>query len=199
MKLIVLGMALALGSAAAVWSQTAQAVPQPAPLPAESTQKIADGSPAAPATAPAAADITVWDYLKMLLILGLVLGMIWGFVWFMRRLSGQGQRADPLIRVLHSHTLSGSRTLQVVEVGPDVLLVGTGDAGVTLVKDLTGTEAADAFRLASSQSGPGSRTKFGDLVAELLGFRPRLRPDISAPADNSSDFLKKQRERLKKL
>lgn len=209
MKHLFLLTILVLGSAGFGFGQTsgtqpstpgAQAAPAPAPLPDEKTLVISDTSPEGPANGatPAPAEVTVWDFVKMFVILLLVLGMILGFVWFLRRLSGQGGTNETPIQVLHTQTLGGSRSLQVVEVGDEILLLGVGDSGVTLVKELTGTEAGDAFRLAASKRRPSSKG-FGDLLGSLLGAKPRIRPDVAEPVENSSDFLKKQRERLKKM
>ena len=203
MKRFVLLAALVLGSAGVLAAQTAVSPkpavtsPSPAPLPDEKTLAITDNTAANTAPAPAA-DITVWDFVKMIFILALVIGLILGFVWFMRRLSGQGAAGDSPIKVLHSQSLGGSRSLQVVEVGGDILLLGVSDSGVTVVKDLTGTETADAFRLSASQRQL-KKTGFSDLLNGFLGVKPKIRPDVGEPADNSADFLKKQRERLKNL
>jgi len=209
MKVLFLGAVLVLGSVGLLGAQAKPGVaapapapttqPAPAPLPDEKTLSISDGAPgsATPAQAPSG-DVTVWDFVKMFVILALVIGMILGFVWFMRKLSGQGQTTDTPIKVLHTQTLGGNRSLQVVEVGDEVLLMGVADAGITLVKDMTGTEAADAFRLAASRGRTGARG-FSDLLSGLLGVKPKIRPDVDQPVENSSDFLKKQRERLKNL
>ena len=216
MRQFALIILLVLGSAGWIPAQTVPAgkvAPKPvtaaaspanaqsAPLPDEKTLIIPNGPGAAQNAGSApSTDIGPWAFVKMFVILALVIGMILGFVWFMRKLSGQGPKADSPIKVLHSQILGGSRTLQVVEVGDEILLLGTGDAGVTLLKDLTGTEAADAFRLAASQGkSSGGRNGFGDLLGGLMGIKPRIRPDVGQPVENSSDFLKKQRERLKKL
>ena len=210
MNRIVLLTILALGSAGMVWAQSASppgkpakpsvavTAPQP-PLPDEKTLAITDTPGTGNAASGPSTDVGPWEFVKMFVILALVIGMILGFVWFMRKLSGQGPKADSPIKVLHSHTLSGSRTLQVVKVGEEILLLGTGDAGVTLLKDLTGTEAADTLRLTASQGKTVARNGFGDLLGALMGVKPKIRPDVGQPAENSSDFLKKQRERLKKL
>lgn len=204
MKRIVLIAVLVLGSTGAGYTQTAAPAAQtaPAPLPDEKTLTITDTSPAdaGNAAGPVPAEITVWDFVKMFVILALVLGMILGFLWFMRKLSGQGSTADSPVRVLHTQTLGGSRSLQVVEVSGEILLLGVSDSGVTLVKDLSGTEAADAFRLAASKTGAAGGAKgFSDLLGGLMGVKPKIRPEVGEPVENSSDFLKKQRERLKKL
>ena len=209
MRKYVLIAVLALGSALSGTAQTAPAtkpaaapaVAAPAaPLPDEKTLAISDTNTAVPAAVAPSGDVSVWDFLKMFVILALVIGMILGFLWFMRKLSGQGKASDSPIKVLHTQTLGGSKSLQVVEIGNDVLLLGASDSGVSLIKDLTGTEAGDAFRLAASSGRPpGPRNGFADLLGGLLGAKPKIRPDVGQPAENSSDFLKKQRERLKKL
>jgi flagellar biosynthetic protein FliO len=216
MNRIVLIVLLALGSAGltlaqnapagktaakppATVSATAASAPV-APLPDEKTLTIADSPGSSPTSASGpSTDIGPWEFVKMFVILALVIGMILAFVWFMRRLSGRAPGNDAPIKVLHTHSLGGNRTLQVVEVGTDVLLIGTGDGGVHLVKDLTGTEAADSFRLAASQRKTSGAQGFSDLLGGLLGVKPKIRPDVGQPVENSSDFLKKQRERLKKL
>lgn len=214
MKHVVLIAILVLGSAGLVQAQTtapkpagtaagpATTAPTPvfAPLPDEKTQTISDAGNGSqtPATAPST-DITVWDFVKMFVILALVIGMILGFLWFMKRLSGQGADGDSPLKVLHTQTLGGSRSLQVVEVGDQVLLVGVSDSGVNLVKELTGTEVADAFRLAASQGRARGVKGFADLLGGFLGTKPKIRPEVGEPVDKSSDFLKKQRERLKKM
>ena len=207
MKPLFLMAVLVLGSVgiAAAQGRTAPApapaaTPVPAPLPDEKTLTISDAPGSAPTTEQHPADIGVWDFVKMFVILALVIGMILGFLWFVRRLQGQGRNVDAPIKVLHTQTLGGNRNLQVVEVGEEILLMGVSEGGVTLVKDLTGTEAGDAFRLAASRGkAAGSKTGFSDLLGGLTGIKPRIRPDVGQPAENSSEFLKKQRERLKNL
>jgi len=205
MKHFVLVALLVLGSVGLASAQTGPAAtpgaqPSPAPLPDEKTLTISDAPGATPSTAQApSGDITVWDFVKMFVILGLVIGMILGFVWFMRKLSGQGQNTDAPIKVLHTQSLGGNRNLQVVEVGNDILLMGVSDSGVTLVKDLTGTEVGDSFKLAASQGKVGGKKGFAELLGGLMGVKPKIRPDVGQPGENSSDFLKKQRERLKNL
>lgn len=206
MKRMILLAVLVLGSISHGFAQNApepaaQPAPVLAPLPDENTLTITDagGTPANPAPTPAT-DVTVWDFLRMFVILALVIGMIVGFLWFMKRLSGQGPGSDSPIKVLHTHALGGSKSLQVVDVGGQILLLGTGDGPPQLVKDLTGTEAADAFRLAASQGlATAGKAGFGDLLGTLMGVKPKIRPDVAQPVEKSSDFLKKQRERLKNL
>jgi flagellar protein FliO/FliZ len=145
-------------------------------------------------------DVTVWDYLKMVVLLALVIGMILAVVWFLRKISGQGPLVESPIKVLHNHALQGNKALLLVEVGNEILLIGTADGGVNLIKEITDAETVDALRLAASEkkSVPLKGT-FAGIIGTMLGQREKIRPKIEEPVENSTDFIKKQRERLKNL
>jgi flagellar biosynthetic protein FliO len=181
--------------------------------PQESTLSINGGDTAPAVKAPAGGaatnpnnaatptgDITIWDYLRMFFLLILVIGMILAVVWFLRRISGQGPLVESPIKVLHNHALAGNKALLLVEVGNEILLLGTADGGVNLIKQVTDTETVDALRLAASEkkSVPLQGT-FAGIIGTMLGQREKIRPKIDEPVENSTEFIKKQRERLKNL
>ncbi len=145
-------------------------------------------------------DVGVWEYLKMFALLLLVIGMILGVVWFLRRLSGQGPLVESPIKVLHTHALSGNRALLLIEVGNEVLLVGSADNAVSLVKQINDQETIDALRLASStKKVVPLKGSFAAIIGTMMGQREKIRPKIDEPVEKSTDFIKKQRERLKNL
>jgi flagellar protein FliO/FliZ len=136
----------------------------------------------------------------MVLILAFVIGLVVGLLWLVKRFSGQSNRPDGPIKVLYTHVLSGSRTLYLVEIGNQLLLLGAGDAGVSLIQTLTDQETIDALKLASSRtSSLRSKLDFGTLVGQLLGKKPSGASSVEETVDQTSEFLKKQRERLKNL
>lgn len=145
------------------------------------------------------ADLNGWDFLRMFLILALVIGMIVGLVFLLRRFSGQSDLAvNTVIKVLHTQPLGANRALHVIEIGKETLLVGSGDASVSLIKEIKDQETIDAIHLAASQEKSHS-LHFGSILRQKLGKRERIFPKVEEPVENSKDFLKKQRERLKKL
>ncbi|MEI8094044.1 MAG: flagellar biosynthetic protein FliO [Spirochaetales bacterium] len=159
------------------------------------------GTPAAAAnTAQPSGDVTIWDYVKMVFLLVLVIGMILGVVWFLRKISGQGSLVESPIKVLHNHTLAGNRALLLIEVGNEILLVGSAEGSVNLVKQITDAETVDALRLAASEKkAVPLQGSFAAIIGTMLGQREKIRPKIDEPVENSTDFIKKQRERLKNL
>jgi|GEM_PF-1397533 flagellar biosynthetic protein FliO len=187
----------------------------PVAVPQESSLSITGGdtanvgnAPAAPGAVPTAAqngtvptgDITIWDYLRMFFLLILVIGMILAVVWFLRRISGQGPLVESPVKVLHNHALAGNKALLLVEVGNEILLLGTADGGVNFIKQITDSETVDALRLAASERKMlPLRGSFAGIIGTMLGQREKIRPKIDEPVENSTDFIKKQRERLKNL
>ncbi len=149
-------------------------------------------------TAPAPAGLTIWDFVRMVVVLALVIGLVVGFLWFLKKVSSRGNSLDDPIKVLHTHVLSGSKTLYLVELGTQVLLLGSGDGGVSLIMPITDPETLDAIRLASSRQS-AAKAVFSSLLANMLGKKPPESASVNAPVEESSDFLKKQRERLKNL
>jgi flagellar protein FliO/FliZ len=104
------------------------------------------------------------------------------------------------VKVLHNHALAGNKALLLVEVGNEILLLGTADGGVNFIKQITDSETVDALRLAASERKMlPLRGSFAGIIGTMLGQREKIRPKIDEPVENSTDFIKKQRERLKNL
>lgn len=81
-------------------------------------------------------EIIWWDYLKLLLVLGLMVAAAWAFLrFFGPRVSGMGSVSGP-IRVLARYPLEPRKTLYVVRVGEETVLVGTSDNSIELLKTL---------------------------------------------------------------
>ncbi len=149
-------------------------------------------------TTPAPAELTIWDFVRMVVVLALVIGLVVGFLWFLKKLSRRGNSPEDPIKVLHTHVLSGNKTLYIVELGTQVLLLGSGDSGVSLLMPITDEETLDAIRLASSRQS-AAKAVFSSILANMLGKKPPEGATVNTPVEESSDFLKKQRERLKNL
>ncbi len=159
----------------------------------------AQGSGGAAATAPgpgtqSASGVTLWDFLRMLVILAAVVGAIYLLFWVLRRSAGKKIPENNLIRVLGSRSLAGNRSLHLVEVGTSVFLVGASDGGVELISEITDKESLDSVRLKAAEETPGARRSFHQLLSEI--FRPAAR---SLSFGEGLGFLRGQRDRLKKL
>ncbi len=172
--------------------------------PAEDSLPIAEGAaPARPggvAAAPAPL-VSAWDFLRMVLVLAVVVGLIYGLFHLLKR--GQGRRVieNQRIRLIGSRTLSGNRSLHLVQVGASIFLVGSAEGGVTLISELKDKETIDQVRLEDAREATPSARSFASVLAGL--FRPAGRDsrgaDLLPGASPTVDYIKKQQERLKRM
>lgn len=193
-----LALLLSLSPAGA---QTQTAPDAPVPAPVESDLLLGEDLAADPALQAASAGGGFLDFLWMVLVLALVVAMVYGFVWLLRRLSTQGQTPSENFRILGTLALPGKSAIHLVEVYGEILVLGSGEGPVTLLKELSDSEVRDAVRLAASRR-PAAPRNFKDLLN--VWFPKPLGSGVSAPenpsaGDSDPSFLKKQRERLKNL
>ncbi|MFP4509573.1 MAG: FliO/MopB family protein [Spirochaetaceae bacterium] len=158
------------------------------------------------------------DFIRMLLVLGFVVSMIYALFHILRRASNRNQPRSDLLQVLGSTQLAAGRSLHLVEVGGQVLLVGSSENSVNLISEVTNSETVDELLLqaATRRSSTGSTRarRFGDLLGDLID---RSRGGSSAttvagstqpvsmirtdedPVDTAGGFYSEQRERLRQL
>lgn len=101
---------------------------------------------------------TVWDFLRMVLVLGGVIAAIYGIFFLLKRVGNPRTQPDSLINVLSTQNLQGNRSLHLVEVGNEVFLVGSAEGGVQLVSRIEESETLDAIHLYRSQLSAGTQT-----------------------------------------
>jgi flagellar biosynthetic protein FliO len=83
-------------------------------------------------------EIIWWDYAKILLALGVMVAAAWAFLRYVApRIPslGVGGAAGP-IRVLARYPLEPRKTLYVVRVGEETLLIGAADNSIAMLKAL---------------------------------------------------------------
>lgn len=157
-----------------------------APAPAEAPRPVlpppvADAKPTMEPELPrsqppdlAAADLDVgWALLRTMVVLGMVVLLAWLTLNVgLRKLMGiRPAVGTQLITVLERVPLDQKRALFVVEAAGEVLLVGGGDAGLSLLAKLDKAEV-DRLRAAGGEGG----LKLSPLVQKLLG-----RKDVPPP------------------
>jgi len=140
--------------------------------------------------------VSTWDFVRMVLILAAVVGAIYLFFFLLRRSASPARPETDLIRLLGQRSLTGSRTLYLVEVGTSIFFVGAADSHVSLLAEITDKESLDAVRLSVAQSPqrPQVRRSFASLLGGL--FSPAGR---SLTPHDSLSFLKRQKDRLKRM
>jgi flagellar protein FliO/FliZ len=142
--------------------------------------------------------VDTWDFVRMLLVLALVVGVIYGVFWLLRRGGRLKTPQNEMIRVLGSRSLAGSRALHLVEVGRSVYLVGSAENGVNLVAEVKDQETIDAIRVQAAEQGGRARGTFAEALSRV--FSPgKPGPRGGARAADGADFLRKSRDRLRRL
>ncbi len=160
---------------------------------------------------------TVWDFLRMVLVLGGVIAAIYGVFFLLKRVGNPRTQPDSLINVLSTQNLQGNRSLHLVEVGNEIFLIGSADGGVQLVSRIEENETLDAIHLYRSQMSAGTKTFQSALkgifskgsagepqpatsgAAGATGASASTAGNLDSNIGGSALFLQKQRERLKNM
>jgi flagellar biosynthetic protein FliO len=125
-----------------------------------------DGAPAAGDDAPGSINsFGIWDFVRMVIVLGIVIVIIYVVFYLLKRASGGRLENSPLIRVLGSHALPGNKALHLVEVGRQVFLIGVADNSISFISEISDQESLDELRLAASGSQGERRGSFADMLS----------------------------------
>ncbi len=130
----------------------------------------------------------------MLLVLAAVVAFIYVVFYFLRKGGGRKIQENDLIRILGSRSLSGNRSLHIVEIGTSMYLVGSSEGSVNLIAEVTDKESRDGIRLKAAETAAAPKKNFQHILADI--FKP-AKPRVSV--DESIELLKSQRDRLKKM
>ncbi len=138
---------------------------------------------------------SVWDFVRMVLILGAVIAAIYGVFYILKRSGNPKFQENRLIRVLSSKPIAGNRSLHLIEVGNQVFLVGAADNNLSLVSEIDDKETLDAIRLQSAEVRGEEKRNFQAVLSQMFGGTPKQQKNNGDPVG----FLRQQRQRLKQL
>ncbi len=170
----------------------------------------------------------VWDFARMVIVLGIVIAVIYVVFYLLKRASGGRFENSPMIRVLGSHGLPGNKALHLVEVGRQVFLIGVGDDSIAMLSEISDQESLDELRLKASTTTTERGGNFADMLSGFFNGGERGssasggagtgRDNGAADADSGgahprgsasgassmgggapSSFFESQKERLRKL
>lgn len=140
-----------------------------APVPADDGARLAE--PEIPPSVPpdlAAQDLDLgWTLVRTMMVLGLVVALAWLTLNVgLRKLLGiKPSLGTSVVTVLERVPLDQKRSLFVVEAAGEVLLVGGGDSGLSLISKLDRAEI-DKLRAAQATASPIQLSPF---LQKLLG------------------------------
>ncbi|MFW5768834.1 MAG: flagellar biosynthetic protein FliO [Spirochaetota bacterium] len=140
---------------------------------------------------------TVWDFLRMILILGAVIGLIYLIFWFIKKKGSPSLQNNELFSILSTQAVASNRAIHLVQVGNQYFLVGSGENSVNLISEIGDKETVDEIRMKMSQQEPGNKKSFRDMLSGMFGQSSSVRLDGGVSV--KTDFLKNQRDRLKRM
>jgi flagellar protein FliO/FliZ len=139
--------------------------------------------------------VSSWDFLRMVLILAAVVGVIYLIFWILKRGFRRQLPQNDLIRLLGTRSLTGNRSLHLVELGRQVFLVGAAEGSISLISEIKDPETLDAIALERSQMQTRGSQGFAQFFQSLL--KSGKQPESSV--GDTITFMKRQRQRLEKL
>ena len=117
----------------------------------------------------------------------------------LKRFSGMKSEGADVIHLYATQPLKGDSALHLVEAGKRIFLIGSSGSSVNLISEIDDKESLDEIRLRASAAPPQVSGGFAGLFKDKFGSQKReSSPGDETPSDPAS-FLRKQRERLKKL
>ena len=169
-------------------------------LPDETSIIIDDTQTEAEEAAPGGAVVTAWDIIRMILILIGVLIVIYLIFYFMRKAGGPRFQDNELITMHASLGLGGNKSVHLIEAGREFFLVGAGDDSVNLISKIDDKESVDdlRFKISTSEESGGPTRNFADIFSRMFK-RGQTDVNLQKSMMKNKDFMKEQRERLKKM
>ncbi|MBN2874648.1 MAG: flagellar biosynthetic protein FliO [Spirochaetales bacterium] len=190
---------LCLVAVAAVSAQTPAAestretVATPATAVDETTLTLVEADEVGAADGAASSSIVPY-FLRMVLVLGLVIAAIYGLYALLRKNARPAPATDAYLRVLATTSVGAGRSLHVVSVGDHAWLIGSTESSITPIAELQDKELIDALALRAAEAPEAPRRDFSSILIDMLGRKGSR----TATAADTSDFFRRQRDRLKK-
>ena len=184
----------ALTAAPVAWAEETVAAPPvvapaapnvaPSPVPRDEANRLAE--PEIPRSEPpelAVEDFSLgWTLIRTMIVLAVVVALAYLTLNIgLRRLLGiRAPLGTSVVTVLERVTLDQKRSLFVVEAGGEVLLIGGGDSGLSLISRLDRT-VVDKARVATS-----APVQLSPFLRKLLGRKEPATPPTAPDLDGKS-------------
>lgn len=139
---------------------------------------------------------TFWDFLRMVLILGFVILCIYALFYFLKKASIQKFDENDLMNVISSKGITTGKALHIVEIGNQIIVVGTADNSVSMLTEITDKETLDKIQLYKGEKKrPIENSFFNYFTNNFLGGRK----NPQTFDDSFANTLKKNRQRAEKM
>lgn len=210
--------------------KTEDAAPAVEPAADAKPDAAADVKPDAPITDPVIQNIYNYDkpqreetsygwlIFKTFIVIGLLAAGFWYFYKFIVKKTGLPNIGTQAIKVLAVTPLGANKSLNIVDIGGHIFLLGVTDSNINLITEIQNHEEIDRIKLMSSKSVPVQDKNFTQFLFDQIGTVSKLirhaTTTPTVPKKNRDrviheddldethekyDYLKQQKERLKRM
>ncbi len=143
--------------------------------------------------------VSIWDFVRMLVVLAGVVGVIYLIFFFIKRSAKRRFAENDLIEIIGSRDLAGGKALHLIKIGGVFLLIGVADGAINLITEISDKETIDAISLRLSEVSSERKKGFQSTLAEFFGVKGEGVRGEEDSIRSSLDFMRKQRSRLDRL
>ena len=124
-------------------------------------------------------EFSIWDFVRMVLVLAFVVALIYGLFFLLRRAQGRQGQQSGVIDVLATQSLPGNGMVHLVKVGTQLFMLGSSEQSLRLLTEIDDKESRDEVELRVAQLPGEERKSFSDLMSAMVGSFARVRSDHS--------------------
>ncbi|MCL2704684.1 MAG: flagellar biosynthetic protein FliO [Spirochaetaceae bacterium] len=140
-----------------------------------------------------------WDFIRMILILVFVIACIYGLFFILRKAGSQKFKEDDLINIISSKSIATGKTMHIVEVGNQIMVIGAADNAISTLFEITDKDTIDNIRLHKEKAKKPSEGNFQQYLYNMIFKGKGEKKSKSFNETFAFDYLKKQRGRIKKM
>jgi flagellar biogenesis protein FliO len=140
--------------------------------------------------------VDAWTYVRFFVALAVVLGVIWAFSLLMKKLlvaRGLAGSAECL-KLLYTQSLSPSKHIYLVRLVDRVLLIGSGEGGLTTLAEITDPSEVSAILKELEFKGNFDFNPFREKLKSLAGDEPKDSGDFNIRQDRMKGTLDRLRD-----
>jgi flagellar protein FliO/FliZ len=154
----------------------------------------------------------VWLFFKTLIVLAMLVGGFYYFYRFVTKKTGIQSVGREVIKILSIVPVGQNKFLQVVDLAGRIMVIGVSDSNINLITEIKDKDEIDRIRLLSSKSSPVQPGGFQEYISKYMSRLFKKETGVNEINENENirsqyqeiesdrlGFLRKQRERLKKI
>ncbi len=137
---------------------------------------------------------SVGSILRLIVAIAFVIGLLVLLMRFLKKAPHFSVAESPYLKVVAGVTVAAGKSVQVVTLGRKGYLIGSSEAGLSLIAEIDDQEIIDAMNLESEKHADVPKRDFFSMVAPFFGgLKKGSEKDFASEA-----FLSSERDRLNK-